>query len=185
MTKDNTSQLHCLDVRYLSKHSLLLDGYSGQIRWRRFGKIASTVGYKCKGDSIQLEYAITDTAQNYDYSIQIARTACHYGGSRSWLVCPHSGCGRRVVGLYLRQGVFWCRHCHRLNYESQQSSLENKLILKAEKIRERLQWEAGILNGTWQGKPTGMHWRTYWPLLDQYNVLVNLIWKATKNRFQW
>jgi hypothetical protein len=31
---------------------------------------------------------------------------------------------------------------------------------RADKLRKRLGWEAGILNGD-GGKPKGMHWKTY------------------------
>ena len=38
---------------------------------------------------------------------------------------------------------------------------------KADKLRGRLDWVPGILNGE-GGKPKGMHWATYGRMLDEY-----------------
>jgi hypothetical protein len=51
-------------------------------------------------------------------AFQVARTACHYGDWRYWLVCP--GCQRRCGALYNRSDPEWyaCRKCHDLTYAS-------------------------------------------------------------------
>ena len=45
---------------------------------------------------------------------------------------------------------------------------------KADKIRDRLGWEAGILNGAepWN-RPKGMHWRTYERLCREHDALLD------------
>ena len=44
---------------------------------------------------------------------------------------------------------------------------------RADKLRKRLGWEAGILNGD-GGKPKGMHWKTYQRIKSQHDALVQV-----------
>ncbi len=58
------------------------------------------------------------------------------GGSfRPYFRCPQ--CGGRAVKLY-RRGRFACRKCQNLAYQSEQSSVRDRLLLKVFKIRRRL-----------------------------------------------
>ncbi|MFH2144058.1 MAG: hypothetical protein ABIJ97_16655 [Bacteroidota bacterium] len=63
-------------------------------------------------------------------------------GTRTYLTC---GCGQRTNALYLKEGVFACRECHQLSYQSttiNRSSKHGKflykssLAIKAMKMRE-------------------------------------------------
>ncbi len=93
-------------------------------------------------------------------------------------------CGRRVALLYLGgSGIFACRHCCQLAYACQRESADDRATRRADKIRERLGWEPGILNGEgW--KPTGMHWRTFDRLKAQHDAFVgvSLAWMAARLR---
>jgi hypothetical protein len=58
--------------------------------------------------------------------IRTTSTPCRFGGKRLWFECPglHGvPCGRRCTTLYLPPGVgvFACRQCNRLTYESVQT----------------------------------------------------------------
>ena len=64
-----------------------------------------------------------------------------------------------------------CRHCHQLAYRTQLEQAYDRASSKADKLRERLQWEPGILNGN-GCKPKGMHWRTFDRLEAQHDALV-------------
>jgi hypothetical protein len=64
---------------------------------------------------------------NHTERVQLAKTSCHYGGSRFWFLCP--GCWRRVGKVYLPTGIYYrgvrmqqwrCRHCWGLTYEQRQ-----------------------------------------------------------------
>jgi hypothetical protein len=56
--------------------------------------------------------------------------------------------------------VFACRQCNSLAYRSQREADDDRAARRADKLRKRLGWESGILNGNgW--KPKGMHWRTF------------------------
>ena len=59
--------------------------------------------------------------------------------------------------------VFACRNCHKLAYKSQRESPQYRTIRRADKLRERLGWQAGIVNQA-GGKPKGMHWQTFWKM---------------------
>lgn len=100
-----------------------------------------------------------------------------------WFHCPAQGCGRCVAKLYLGGAIFACRHCYRLAYSSQRENLDDRATRRADKIRERLKWEPGILNG--HGiKPKGMHWRTYQRLTAKHDALVDVSLKCMARRFE-
>lgn len=80
------------------------------------------------------------------------------------------GCGRRVAILYGGR-IFACRNCHKLAYPSQREDDSDRAARRADRIRAKLGWEPGILNGTgW--KPKGMHWDTFQQLNAQHDAFV-------------
>jgi hypothetical protein len=80
----------------------------------------------------------------------------HFAGQRAYFLCD---CGRRVGKLYGPPGRPWrCRKCYQLTYASRQSAPQQRLILKAQKIREQLGGKLGVLDD-FPAKPKGMHWR--------------------------
>src|ERR1700730_10930955 len=68
-------------------------------------------------------------------------------------------CGRRVAILY-GGGIFACRRCYRLAYASSRENAGGRATRRADRLRARLAWEPGILNGE-GGKPKWMRWRTF------------------------
>ena len=107
------------------------------------------------------------------YRVSLDWTGCHYGGERAWFRCPSSRCGRRVAILYMGDnGMFACRHCYRLAYRCQREDDADRATRRADRIRERLQWEPGILNGNGR-KPSRMRWRTFYRLSAQHDALVS------------
>lgn len=87
-------------------------------------------GFECKWDSedggVILRYKID--GDGYTDRIALTETLCHFGGSRTWLVC--SCCGRRVGKLYLPTNLYYggrrvnrwlCRHCYQLTYEQRRA----------------------------------------------------------------
>ena len=45
---------------------------------------------------------------------------------------------------------------------------------RADKLRERLKWEDGVLNAS-GGKPKGMHWRTFERLRARHDIFVGQV----------
>jgi hypothetical protein len=77
----------------------LRPGYACRWIWQRGGKVTGTVNLLALDDRLILSYrhrSIGGEWQDETYPALIARTPCHYGGSRPWFVCP-DGCGRRVA----------------------------------------------------------------------------------------
>ena len=80
--------------------------------------------------------------------------------------------GKTGVAVLHGGRVFACRQCNRLAYRSQREAGDDRATRRADKLRNRLGWEQGILNGNgW--KPTGMHWRTFERLEASHDFHVN------------
>ena len=68
--------------------------------------------------------------------------------------------------------VYACRHCHKLAYQTQREQPHDRAGSRADRIRKRLGWGAGILNMP-GGKPKGKHWRTFDSLQATHDAHVN------------
>lgn len=157
--RDTTDDYRRLDVRQLHRAGVLVPGWRGGWQWNRRGKKVAEIHIEVNELAMRLRYSMTSGGErkSYDYAVGLVRTGCNYGGARPWFLCPC--CGRRVAILY-GGAVFACRHCRKLAYEVQRESEGDRAIRRADAIRDRLGWEAGILNPDgW--KPKGMHWKTF------------------------
>jgi hypothetical protein len=101
--------------------------------------------------------------------VRIVRT-CNLGGERAWFICPAVGCGRRVAILY-GGGIFACRRCYQLAYASARVDVCDRAARRADRLRARLGWEPGILNGN-GSKPKWMRWRTFDCLAAEHDPFV-------------
>jgi hypothetical protein len=82
-----------------------------------------------------------------------------------WLWAAHSDPARRRHLAY--------RHCYRLVYRNQREPRDDRAARKADRIRDKLGWEPGILNGNGL-KPKGMHWNTFEQLTAQHDAFVKI-----------
>lgn len=114
----------------------------------------------------------------YNYSIQISKTPCNFGGHRYWLHCP--SCSRRTSVLYCA-GLYVCRHCIGANYGSQLQQPIDRLFSRLHTIRQRLGWQAGIAHGIGE-RPKGMHNSTYYKLLNEHEQLTAKVWQSTLDK---
>ncbi len=76
--------------------------------------------------------------QTRDYLVMLERTPCNYGGERVWLMCPAKGCKYRAAVLFLYGGLFVCRHCTKLLYDSQLRTVNWRAKGQAWKLRTAL-----------------------------------------------
>lgn len=158
--KGTTSDMRSIDVRYMHRKGLLKIGMSGSLSWSRNGQQVASINFRVEGDALRLMYRSRRTGEgwkDHDYVVHLTYTPCNYGGRRAWFLCPC--CGWRAAVLY-GGSIYACRKCHQLAYKSQRETPGDRAINRAEKIRERLKWTPGILNGP-EWKPKGMHWRTF------------------------
>ena len=171
--KSCTTDMRALDVRKVQREGLLRPGHSFGWNWTRGGETIASINIKVDNGGVTLDYRNRPHGgewQAMKYPVPLAWTACHYGGQRAWWLCPAVGCGRRVSVLY-GGAVFACRHCQRLAYKSQRETPDDRATRRADKLRDRLGWEAGILNGAGD-KPKGMHWQTFWRMQTSHDAHV-------------
>ena len=179
--KKTTEDCRSLDVRKLQRDGLLNNGSSFGWSWTRNGEKIASIQLKVGDNRVTLDYRHQRSSSewnNHNYPVMLEWTPCNYGGLRAWFKCPVSGCDRRVAKLHIGSaGIFACRHCYQLAYASQRENADDRATRQAGKIRNRLGWEPGILNGHGE-KPKGMHWQTYHRLVFEHDTLVNisLIW---------
>jgi hypothetical protein len=91
---------------------------------RSLGKGHLFLGYSYRGAELQ------------GYRVTLAWTDCHFGGSRVWFRCPR--CDRRAAKLFLDEGHFACRSCHRLAYLSQSDDQFGAFHRRIRKIKQKL-----------------------------------------------
>ncbi|MCZ6802983.1 MAG: hypothetical protein O7D86_03365 [Proteobacteria bacterium] len=80
-------------------------------------------------------------------------------------------------------GIFACRHCHQLAYPSQRETPDDRAARRADKIRECLDWEQGILNPKGWKKPKGRHWNTFDRLNKEHDAFVAISLAGMAARF--
>jgi hypothetical protein len=170
--KSTVNNYHSIDVRKWHRQNLLIPEISFITKWFRNKEITRSIHVLASEKSLKLSYRYkhSDEWKDMNYSIALEWTFCNFGSRRPWFLCPVRNCRRRVAILY-GGVVFACRYCCQLAYPSQRENIDNRTTRKAEKIRDRMGWEPGILNG--EGlKPKGMHWKTYRRLCFLHNQLV-------------
>lgn len=151
-----------IDVRVLARSGALSTGYRGSLSWSCNGAAAGSIRFRADLGSVVLSYRHRTGRGDWvheEYLVPIVYTRCHLGGCRPWFLCPVVGCGRRVAILY-GGAIFACRHCYQLAYPSTRESADDRATRRADRIRARLGWESGILNGG-GCKPKRMRWRTF------------------------
>ena len=96
--------------------------------------------------------------------------AWHFGGRRAYFLCD---CGRRIGKLFAPRGQPWrCRQCYGLTYATRQAVPQQRLLIKAQKIRELLGGSPSMLDD-FPAKPKGMHWRRYDHLQEAHDRAAN------------
>jgi hypothetical protein len=185
--KGTTDDYRALDVRQLHRDGPLAPGRSYSLSWTRNGEIVASIRVRVESDRLNLNYRYKSSNSDWhpmDYPVYLDWTDCNLGGRRVWFLCPASGCARRVALLYLGgSGIFACRHCYSLVYASQRETGDERAARRADKIRDRLGWEPGILNGEGY-KPKGMHWRSFERLQAKHNDFVNTSLVGMMQRFK-
>jgi len=174
---DTTEDYRSVDIRWLKREGLLKPGVSRKITWSRNGEVTGSINVQSEPGRILLDYRHRDYGGEWiphRYPVNLDATPCHMGGARHWFLCPNRGCERRVAILYGGE-FFACRHCYRLAYPSQRETPFERAARRADRIRDRLGWPGGILEGGGWGRPKGMHKRTYERLCREYDAQENAL----------
>ena len=70
------------------------------------------------------------------------------------------------MGVLYGGGIFACRQCHRLAYESQREQPHYRGLRRSQAIRKKL-GGSGSMAEPFPAKPKGMHWSTYLRLVHE------------------
>lgn len=164
-TKGTVDASYRLDIRYLKRQGMLRSGYyslswnrngepSGNVNIRVVADVSMTVIYRWRGNS-------SEEWQSKEQAVRLARTACAFGGSRPWFVCPY--CYRRVSVVVVDGVHVACRHCLKLTYSSCNGDRIDRSWSKRDKYKVKLGGDKGL-----HQKPKGMHQRTWQRLRHRY-----------------
>ena len=173
--KDTTANSRPLDIRKLQRAGVLIPGRCFWWQWTVNDRPVADIQGRVEVQRVVLVYryrsGADDSWHDVEQPVFLDHTACTYGGTRCWWVCPT--CTRRVGILYGRGKRYACRHCYRLAYESQRETADDRARRQADNIRRCLGWPAGIANPK-GGKPKGMYWRTFERLTAIHDVCVGV-----------
>lgn len=158
--KVKTGGLLFIDVRRFAKLGYLdTDGAYSWV-WRRLGEVSGSIHvYVQAGSHLRLVYTSTVNGKSKDYNdrVELTYSACNFGNTRPWFVCPH--CHKRLAKLYLRFGYFACRHCQNVAYSSQSQDAIDRTWGVQYKIEARI--------GENHKRPKGMHHKTFEALREK------------------
>ena len=169
--KPETNDSMPLDIRKIARSGLLIPGRSFGWQWTVNDRPVASIRIRVDWESLVLSYRMKSTGEVVEQRVQTQTTPCHLGGQRHWFACPL--CSKRVAVVYAPGRYFACRQCCGLGYATQKESAGDRAATRADKLRKRLGWEAGILNGP-GGKPKGMHWKTFLRLKSHHDALVQI-----------
>ena len=109
--------------------------------------------------------------------VEVVATPCHLGGERYWFRCPE--CARRCAILYPAV----CRICAGGRYAYELMSVDDRLMTKAYRLRDRLGRTEGGLFGPFPPRPKHMHRATYDRLVAQGLEIEQQILERAAARF--
>ncbi len=154
-----------IDVR---KAAWLEPGAQGRWSWTFGDQLIGTANYRTFTDRLHLEYGDQRKSGVHPHHLDVlfSRSPCHYGGYRTWLLCPH--CAQRAAVLYGYSEGFACRRCIRLPYAVELESRHDRMLRKSWKIRDRLGDTPGLLQPIPESaRLKGMHWTTFERLVER------------------
>lgn len=182
--RDTVEDCRSIDVRRWKRGGMLTPGRWFNWQWSRNGEVVANINVRAEAGRVLLSYRIRQGGgdwESVEEPVTLDTTPGTYGGHRVWFRCPAVGCGRRVAILY-GGGIFACRHCYRLAYASTREDAGGRATRRADRLRARLGWEPGILNGE-GGKPKWMRWRTFERLAAKHDDLVGQSMQAMMLKF--
>lgn len=159
-----------LDVNRLKRAGCLKPGWCGVWQWTRDGEQIASINFSAAQNSVALSYRVRIDSEDWEdirERVPFITTACCYGGTRPYFLCPGvvngRPCGRRVVKLYIGGHYFLCRHCYRLSYASQGEDALDRATRRREKLSARLATVYGDDNhpSFFPQRPKGMWHQTY------------------------
>jgi len=179
-SKERTEAQKKVDIRFLRRNGWLRPGSNGSLYWHCGDRQVGSITFRTHKDYLLLSYRYRQNGgswENIEQAVRFDWTSCHFGGWRYWFLCPR--CDRRIEVLYGAGKYFWCRHCYRLTYGSQQEREGDRMLRKAQNIREKLGVSPGDLPSF---KPRNMHQKTFDKLRIDLLKYENIFWNRVADQ---
>jgi hypothetical protein len=157
-----------IDIRRWERNKCVCASGHFREQWHQDGKTVASIDVRVESaDRLTLihRWEWNGIRQDESFPVSLANTPCHFGGERSWFICPH--CNQRTATLYLAPGGWQCQKSLGLAYASQSETAFDRLRRKKAKLEEKLN---DML------KPKGMHKATYERLKKRW-VNVEIAWQ--------
>lgn len=179
---EKTSSAYRIDIRHLHRNGHL-EGYR-RLSWAWADR--TNINMDVSPGRVIFNYRYREHGDDWkpvDQPVTITTTACHFGGSRRWFMCPR--CFQRVAILFI-YGWPACRKCKRLVYPSQSEDAMGRNWRKTQKLENRLSGGTG----TWRySKPKWMRqatfdrlWASYFDMEEQRdNMLAAFVTRFGNN----
>jgi hypothetical protein len=156
-----------IDVNRLHREGCLRPGWSGVWQWTHHGEKVASINLRAEQDRLHLTYRVRIAGGEWEdvaETVRIVPIHCRFGGMRPYFICPGVvngiACGRRVAKLYGPGRYFLCRNCYRLAHASQSEGASDRVLRRANKIRQRLGGDPGMA-APFPPRPRRMWQRTY------------------------
>lgn len=137
----------CLNVSELYRHGVLENGYAGRSSSTRREKTLWSFDWTITSELISVTYNLHEVHRQH--RIKLFHQPVHFGGTRTYLICPY--CGKNRKQIYFISGYAACRCCHGLHYRCQSESpldrsirASNRLYKRFEQLRVQSQYSRGI-----------------------------------------
>lgn len=181
-TKGTLNASNRIDIRYLKKQGMLYGGHY-TISWSYGGEPAGSATIRIvENKSMTVIYSwrrnSSEEWQPKEQTVRLAHTACAFGGSRQWFLCPH--CSRRVAVMVVSGANVSCRNCLQLTY----ASCNEDQIDRSWRKRDRIKAKLGGDDINVYVKPKGMHHRTWDRLRWQYQNAELQGWEWMESRLE-
>ncbi len=121
------------------RNGALRKGDQSTVAWQFRDEQIGHGEIRSHGNSITLDYRMRsgdDELHREKVEIGLDFTSVHFGGERSWFLCP--SCDRRCLSLYWL-GQFECRKCHDLVYQTARVDSLQRLEVRLDKVRSKLE----------------------------------------------
>lgn len=139
-----------LDLRQFRQRGLLaLGNYTLTWHYGGSSECAGSIGVRVEPGRLKLGFSVNGVEAGH--AVELDRTRCNFGGTRTWFRCGY--CARRCAVLYLRGSTFRCRLCAGVVYASQSEDVIDRTWRRQRRLEARL--------GPDGSRPRGMHVATY------------------------
>ncbi len=168
---DKCEDYRSIDFAWLKRQGILDRTSWSNINWSQGGEKVASIQVRAEPGGLRLSYRTRNPGeewQDVDEVIPFSYTPTRFGGQRRWFQCL--SCGRNCRVIY-GGGLYRCRKCCNLKYESQYEPCWIRVASKAQKIRERLGGST-VLDDCFPEKPLNMQWKTYERLKKQDEMLL-------------